>query len=101
MSDDNGHDKVVRRVYVGLARMDENMAVLLMPVDDIHSTNSQISLREKCRQNLRFSQNSPRLLSKLSSWEILGEIRQFSSLLSHYDVSFPIIFYTFSCFDFY
>ena len=24
MSDDNGHDKVVRRVYVGLAGMDEN-----------------------------------------------------------------------------
>ena len=26
MSDDNGHDKVVRRVYVGLAGIDENMA---------------------------------------------------------------------------
>ena len=26
MSDDNGHDKVVRWVYVGLAGMDENMA---------------------------------------------------------------------------
>ena len=35
MSDDNGHDKVVRRVYVGLPGMDENMAVLLMLVDDI------------------------------------------------------------------
>ena len=35
MSDDNGHDKVVRRVYAGLAGMDENMAVLLMLVDDI------------------------------------------------------------------
>ena len=35
MSDDNGHDKLVRRVYVGLAGMDENMVVLLMLVDDI------------------------------------------------------------------
>ena len=35
MSDDNGHDKVVRLVYVGLAWMDEEVAVLLMLVDDI------------------------------------------------------------------